>query len=189
MATEPEKLADYAHLMAPGPARPLLALAAPLIEDMGYQLIRIRMTGQEGGGSVVQIMADRSDALITIDDCEQISRALSALLDVEDPISGNYVLEVSSPGMARPLCRPVDFERWAGFEAKLELGRPVDGRKRFRGRVDGFENGEARLEVELEGYDTPQTLGFRLADIAEARLVATDEMMEQSLKARGKAKK
>jgi ribosome maturation factor RimP len=110
------------------------------------------------------------------------------MLDVEDPISGNYTLEVSSPGMGRPLTRPHDFERWAGLEAKLELQRSVDGRRRFRGRVDGFEAGEARLQVALEGFETPQVLGFALADIAEVRLVPDDAALRQSLKA-GKTRK
>ena len=184
-----ERLNDVpnAHLMAPGAARPLLSLLVPVIADLGFHLVRARMTS-EGKQSILQIMAENDSGTIAIEDCEAISHAVSAMLDVEDPISGNYTLEVSSPGMGRPLTRPHDFERWAGLEAKLELQRSVDGRRRFRGRVDGFEAGEARLQVALEGFETPQVLGFALADIAEARLVPDDAALHQSLKA-GKTRK
>ena len=179
--------APNAHLMAPGAARPLLSLLVPVIADLGFHLVRARMTS-EGKQSILQIMAENDSGTIAIEDCEAISHALSAMLDAEDPISGNYTLEVSSPGMGRPLTRPHDFERWAGLEAKLELQRSVDGRRRFRGRVDGFEAGEARLQVALEGFETPQVLGFALADIAEVRLVPDDAALHQSLKA-GKTRK
>ena len=179
--------APNAHLMAPGAARPLLSLLVPVIADLGFHLVRARMTS-EGEQMILQIMAENDAGTIAIEDCEAISHAVSAVLDVEDPISGNYTLEVSSPGMGRPLTRPHDFERWAGLEAKLELQRSVDGRRRFRGRVDGFEAGEARLQVALEGFETPQVLGFALADIAEVRLVPDDAALRQSLKA-GKTRK
>ena len=184
-----ERLIDApnAHLVAPGAARPLLSLLEPVIADLGFHLVRARMTS-EGEQMILQIMAENDVGTIGIEDCEAISHAVSAILDVEDPISGNYTLEVSSPGMGRPLTRPHDFERWAGLEAKLELQRSVDGRRRFRGRVDGFEAGEARLQVELEGFEAPQVLGFALADIAEARLVPDDAALRQSLKA-GKTRK
>ena len=179
--------APNAHLMAPGAARPLLPLLVPVIADLGFHLVRARMTS-EGERMILQIMAENDAGTIAIEDCEAISHAVSAMLDVEDPISGNYTLEISSPGMGRPLTRPLDFERWAGLEAKLELQHSVDGRRRFRGLVDGFEDGEARLKVALDGYETPQVLGFALADIAEARLVPDDAALRKSLKA-GKARK
>ena len=179
--------APNAHLMAPGAARPLLSLLVPVIADLGFHLVRARMTS-EGEQMILQIMAENDAGTIAIEDCEVISHAVSAMLDVEDPISGNYTLEISSPGMGRPLTRPLDFERWAGLEAKIELHNSVDGRRRFRGLVDGFEDGEARLKVALDGYETPQVLGFALADIAEARLVPDDAALRQSLKA-GKARK
>ena len=137
---------------------------------------------------ILQIMAENDAGTIAIEDCEAISHAVSAMLDVEDPISGNYTLEISSPGMGRPLTRPLDFERWAGLEAKVELHNSVDGRRRFRGLVDGFEDGEARLKIALDDHENPQVLGFALADIAEARLVPDDAVLRQSLKA-GKARK
>ena len=179
--------APNAHLMAPGAARPLLPLLVPVIADLGFHLVRARMTS-EGERMILQIMAENDAGTIAIEDCEAISHAVSAMLDVEDPISGNYTLEISSPGIGRPLTRPLDFERWAGLEAKVELQNSVDGRRRFRGLIDGFEDGEARLQVALDGYETPQVLGFGLADIAEAQLVPDDMALRQSLKA-GKARK
>ena len=179
--------APNAHLMAPGAARPLLPLLVPVIADLGFHLVRARMTS-EGEHLILQIMAENDAGTIAIEDCEAISHAVSAMLDVEDPISGNYTLEISSPGMGRPLTRPLDFERWAGLEAKVELHNSVDGRRRFRGMVDGFEDGEARLKVALDDHENPQVLGFALVDIAEARLVPDDAVLRQSLKA-GKARK
>ena len=175
-----------AHLIAPGPARPFLELVQPLVEGLGFRLLRIRMTGDEGK-MVLQIMAENDDFGLTIDECEAISHAISDVLDVENPIAGAYALEVSSPGVARPLTRPVDFERWAGHEAKLGLKMAVDGQRRFRGMIEGFIDGEARLQVVLEGYEAPQILGFAMADIAEARLVPDEAELKASLKAaRGK---
>ena len=170
-----------AHLMAPGPAAPLLSLMVPVVQDSGLELLRIRITGQDGE-QVLQIMADRDEGMITVEDCERISRAISAVLDVEDPLKGQYILEVSSPGMARPLCRPKDFIRWAGFEAKLELSCAFDGRKRFRGVLSGYEDGEVLMDVPLDGHDETPTLGFKFEDISEARLVANDEMIADALK-------
>ena len=171
-----------AHLIAPGPARPFLELVQPLVEGLGFRLLRIRMTGDEGK-MVLQIMAENDDFGLTIEQCEAISHAVSDVLDVENPIAGAYALEVSSPGVARPLTRPVDFERWAGHEAKLGLKTAFDGQRRFRGMLDGFMDGEARLKVVLDGYEAPQILGFAMADIAEARLVPDEAELKASLKA------
>ncbi len=172
----------YAHLLAPGLARPLLEIVSPVIEDLGYELLRIRMTG-DNANTVLQVMAVALDDSMNVEGCEKISRSLSAVLDVEDPIRAAYVLEVSSPGMARPLCRPKDFANWSGLETKIEVKVPIDGQKRFRGRLRGFEDGEALLELVLEGFECPQILGFKVENIVEARLVANDEMIQASLKA------
>lgn len=173
---------DCAHLLAPGPARPLLDVVKPLVETLGFQLLRIRMTGEDGK-MILQVMAENGEGGLTIEQCETISHALSDVLDVENPIAGAYALEVSSPGVARPLTRPVDFERWAGYEAKLGLKMAVEGQRRFRGLVEGFADGEARLQVKLEGYEEAQVLGFHMDDIAEARLVPDEAELKASLRA------
>ncbi|MCH1567799.1 MAG: ribosome maturation factor RimP [Alphaproteobacteria bacterium] len=170
------------HLMAPGPARPFLALLKPLVEGLGFQLLRIRMTGDDGK-MVLQVMAENDDFGLTIEQCETISHTISDVLDVENPIAGAYALEVSSPGVARPLTRPEDFEHWVGYEAKLAVQQPIDGQKRFRGAVEGFVDGEARLQVQLEGYDGPQILGFALDNVSEARLVPDETELKASLRA------
>ena len=145
-------------------------LLAPALDALGYAIVRVQFgTGRR---ATLQIMAERRDgAAMSVEDCAQLSRAASALLDVEDPITGAYDLEVSSPGIDRPLTRLHDFERFAGFEAKLETGRPIAGRKRFRGRLLGLAEGAVRLK---EG-DTEHALP--LADIAKAKLVLTDELL------------
>ena len=171
-----------AHLLAPGPARPYLDLVQPLIEGLGFQLLRIRMTGDDGK-MVLQIMAENDEHGLTIEQCETISHAVSDMLDVENPIAGAYALEVSSPGVARPLTRAVDFERWAGYEAKLGVKQAIEGQRRFRGLVEGFADGEARLQVSLEGFSEPQILGFALENIAEARLVPDETELKASLRA------
>jgi ribosome maturation factor RimP len=145
-------------------------ITAPL-EAMGYELVRVQFQGKTH--PTLQIMAERADgAGMTVDDCAEISRSLSALLDVEDPIQGGYVLEVSSPGIDRPLTRPKDFQAWAGFEAKLETLVAVDGRKRFRGRLLGLEQDSVRIAL-----DTGEAL-VPLADMKSAKLVLTDELID-----------
>lgn len=161
-----------------GLAARISELAEPVIEELGMRLVRVKISAQ--GGTNVQIMADRPGGAITVDDCALISRRLSPVLDASDPIPGGYVLEVSSPGIARLLVRPSDFEDWAGFEAKIELTQMIDGRRRFRGVVDGYENGEVRLRVDLDGYDEPQVIGLPVAWIGEAKLVMTESLLERA---------
>src|SRR5919112_4232717 len=120
-----------------GVAARVAAIAEPVIQDLGFRLVRVKVSGQ--GGCTVQIMAEREDGTMTVEDCETVSRALSPVFDLEDPVGRAYHLEISSPGMDRPLVRSQDFERWAGHEAKIEMAVPVDGRKRFRGVVRGVE--------------------------------------------------
>lgn len=159
-----------------GLAAEIVTLAEPVIEELGLRLVRVKISAQ--GGTIVQIMADRPSGAISVDDCASISRRLSPLLDAHDPIPGGYTLEVSSPGIDRPLVRPSDFEDWAGFEAKIELKELVDGRRRFRGILEGYEDGEARLRIELKDYDEPQIVGLPVALIGEAKLVMTDSLLK-----------
>jgi ribosome maturation factor RimP len=169
-----------------GLASDLAALVEPVLVSLGFRLVRIEVSGRDG--KTVQIMAERPDGSITIDDCEAISRAVSPLLDVQDIVSDAYRLEISSPGIDRPLVRPSDFVDWAGSEAKIELNAPIDGRKRFRGRIEGFENGEALIEVDL-GEEGLKVIGLAVELIASARLVLTDELIREALsraKAQGK---
>lgn len=163
-----------------GIAADVAALARPVLEELGFDLVRIRVMGQDG--TTVQIMIDAAEGTISVDDCAEVSRRLSPLLDAHDPMPGGYFLEVSSPGMARPLVRPRDFVTWAGHEARIELKELVDGRRRFRGVIEGFEDGEARLSVDLEGFDAPQVIGLPVDLIEEARLSIDDAALKQALK-------
>jgi ribosome maturation factor RimP len=163
-----------------GLAQRVVVLAEPVLEDLGYRLVRARVVGQ--GRCTVQIMAERPDGTLNIDDCERISRALSPVLDVDDPMPGEYLLEVSSPGVDRPLVRPEDFERWAGHEARFEMTERLGGRRRFRGVLEGFEDGEVRLLFEAEPGTEPVVIGLPFDHIAEARLVMSDRLIRESLK-------
>lgn len=159
----------------------LRELLDPTVSDMGFVLVRIRFQGGDERRTL-QIMAERGDGTMDVGSCAKLSRALSAVLDVEDPISGAYDLEVSSPGIDRPLARLSDFERYAGMEAKLEAKGLIEGRKRFRGILEGVEEGEVLLRLEIDG--TEQVLGFRPDMISTAKIVITDEMMAEAAKAR-----
>ena len=162
-----------------GLAGAIAALVEPVLEDLGFRLVRVHVSG--GDVKTLQIMAERPDGSITVDDCESISRQLSPVLDVHDPVPGAYRLEISSPGIDRPLVRPTDFETWSGHEAKIELTELVDGRRRFRGRLEGFEDGEVRIEVDLK--DVGRTvLGVPVNLIGEAKLVLTDELVREALR-------
>jgi len=170
--------ANTRFLRETGLAGAIVELVEPVLIDMGFRLVRLSITGREG--QTVQIMAERPDGTITIDECEQISRQVSAVLDVHDVISAAYRLEISSPGIDRPLVRLQDFEDWAGYEAKVELSQPVDGRKRFRGKLEGFEGDEVRIECDLDQIGRT-VLGFPASLISEARLVLTDELIREAL--------
>lgn len=160
------------------------AVVEPVLRDLGYRLVRVRISGQNG--CTVQIMAERPDGSMSVDDCEAVSRAVSPALDVDDPMDRAYHLEVSSPGIDRPLVRESDFVRWAGHEAKLETSVPVHGRKRFRGIVVGVEDGAVVIERQDAKADEESRVAIPLRDIGEARLVLTDELIRESLR-RGKA--
>jgi ribosome maturation factor RimP len=162
-----------------GLAADVAALAEPVLIDMGFRLVRVAISGRDG--VTVQIMAERPDGTITVQECAEISRNLSPVLDAHDPISGQYTLEISSPGIDRPLVRPSDLEDWAGYEAKVELKEAISGRKRFRGVLEGVEDGEVRLEVQLDQVGL-QVIGLPIGMIAEARLVLTDDLVREALR-------
>ncbi len=165
----------------------LAARVASLVEASltasGFRLVRVKVSGE--AGCTVQIMAERPDGSMTVEDCEAVSRLVSPILDVEDPIGRAYRLEISSPGIDRPLARRTDFSRWAGHRAKIELSLPLAGRKRFNGVLLGVEGEDTRLRRLDAREDEEVEVLLPLADIAEARLVLTDELIRESLR-RGK---
>ncbi len=156
--------------------RRLAEIVRPTIEDMGFELVRIRLQG--GKNPLLQVMAERPEGGIEVDECAEISTALSAVLDVEDPILDAYTLEVGSPGIDRPLTRLKDFDTYEGYEAKLETHELIDGRKRFKGVLAGIDGSEVLINVE-EG-----TIGLQFDWLADAKLVLTDELIKEMLKAR-----
>jgi len=154
--------------------RRLAEIVTPTIEGLGFELVRIRLMG--GLSKTLQIMADRPDGGIDVEDCGKISTAVSAALDVEDPITEAYTLEVSSPGIDRPLTRLKDFELWADYEARIETSEMIDGRKRFKGMLRGTEGDEVLIEIE-EG-----TIGLKFDWLADAKLILTDELISEMLR-------
>jgi ribosome maturation factor RimP len=179
---------DARRIVEDGLALRIATLVEPSVESMGYRLVRIRVSGQ--AGMTVQIMAERPDGTMSIDDCEALSRQLSPVLDVEDPVGRPYRLEISSPGIDRPLVRIADFDRWAGYTAKVEMRIPVEGRKRFRGRIVGSRDEAAVLVLDDKADDTEIEAVLAVADMADARLVLTDDLIAESLrraKAAGRA--
>ena len=154
----------------------LADIVTPIIEGLGFELVRLRLMG--GKTATLQIMAERPEGGIEVDDCAAISTAVSAVLDVEDPIEDNYTLEVSSPGIDRPLTRLKDFEAWQGYVAKIETTELIDGRKRFKGEVAGTEGDEVLIDID-EG-----TIGLKFDWLAEAKLVLTDDLIREMLRQR-----
>ncbi|MEL7343233.1 MAG: ribosome maturation factor RimP [Pseudomonadota bacterium] len=158
----------------------LAEVVTPVIEDLGFELVRLRLMG--GETKTLQIMADRASGGIEVDDCAAISTAVSATLDVEDPIEDNYTLEVSSPGIDRPLTRLKDFDVWDGHEAKIETFEQIDSRRRFKGALQGTEGDEVLIEIEDHGK--PLTIGLKFEWLSDAKLVLTDELIRDVLRAR-----
>jgi ribosome maturation factor RimP len=154
----------------------IAAMVEPTLIGLGYRLVRVHVTGRDG--CTVQIMAERPDGTFTIEDCEAASRAVSPAIDVEDPIKGGYRLELSSPGIDRPLVRLSDFERAKGDEAKIEMNAMIDGRKRFRGEIAGVEEEFALIR----GKDTDQTFRLAIPEMMEAKLVLTDALIKKTMK-------
>jgi len=156
--------------------RRIAEIITPVVEDMGFEIVRVRlMSGKE---SILQIMVQRPDGQIEVDECGQVSTALSAVLDVEDPILDVYTLEVSSPGIDRPLTRMKDFDQWEGFEAKIETDELIDGRRRFKGQLAGTEGDEVLITI------TEGTIGLKFEWLSDAKLVLTDELIRDVLRGR-----
>ncbi|GEP02011.1 ribosome maturation factor RimP [Methylobacterium oxalidis] len=182
MAESPEKRLVSESGIA---ARVVQVVEGP-VEGLGFRIVRVKVSS--ANGCTVQIMAERPDGTMSVEDCEAVSRALSPILDLDDPVGRPYHLEISSPGIDRPLVRASDFARWAGYEAKLELAVPLDGRKRFRGIIGAPSPDGATVPVDLpdvkEGL--PSRYEIPLRNLAEAHLVLTDELIRESLR-RGSA--
>ncbi len=160
--------------------RRITEIISPVVESMGFEIVRVRLMG--GNTPTLQIMAQRPDGTIEVDDCAEISTTVSAVLDVEDPILDAYTLEVSSPGIDRPLTRLKDFERWEGYVAKIETTELIDGRRRFKGVLQGVEGNEVLVEIDVNGE--PTTIGLHYDWLAEAKLVLTDALIRDVLKGR-----
>ncbi len=160
--------------------RRIAEIVGPVIEDLGFELVRVRlMTGKE---STLQIMAQKPDGTIEVDDCGEISTAVSAVLDVEDPIVEAYTLEVSSPGIDRPLTRLKDFDQWAGYVAKIETTELIDGRRRFKGTLAGTEGDEVLITLDDQAEEI--TIGLKFDWLSDAKLVLTDELIREVLRGR-----
>ena len=158
--------------------RRLADIVSPVIEGMGFELVRIRLMG--GNTRTLQIMAEKPEGGIEVDDCGEISIAVSAVLDVEDPVEENYILEVSSPGIDRPLTRLKDFEVWKGWEARIETSELVDGRRRFKGTLGGVEGEEVLIQIEEAGE--PVVIGLHFDWLADAKLILTDDLISEMLR-------
>ena len=183
-SVDTDLLAEPRLVVEPGVAARVSAVAGPVLQGMGYRLVRIKISGESG--CTVQIMAERPDGSMQIEDCEAISRALSPVLDVADPIERAYRLEISSPGIDRPLVRRSDFERYAGHLVKIEMAVAHQGRKRFRGTLGGVEGDAVRLHRDDARAGEDADVALVMEDIADARLVLTDELIAESMR-RGKA--
>ena len=157
----------------------LAELLNPILEDLGFEMVRVRLSN--GNPSTLQIMADRLDGQIGVDELAEINTSVGTILDVEDPIPENYTLEISSPGIDRPLTRKKDFDSFQGFEAKVETTELIDGRRRFRGVLAGLNNDEVLINLE-EG-----TIGLKFTWLSDARLVLSDDLIKKMLKKNTKA--
>lgn len=173
MSAEPRLISET------GLAARVAAMIEPSIEGLGFRLVRVKVTAQNG--CTVQIMAERPDGTMGVDECEAVSRAISPLFDVEDPIAGEYNLEISSPGIDRPLVRATDFIRWSGHDAKIEMAVPFNGRKRYRGIVEGVDGDHAIVRNPDAPADEDPIWRIPIADMHEARLVLTDALIDVAL--------
>jgi len=182
-AVEAVGIAEPRLIIEPGLAARVAAIVEPVLEQLNFRLVRVRVSGMDG--CTVQIMAERPDGSMSIEDCELVSRALSPVLDVADPIERAYRLEISSPGLDRPLVRRSDFERYAGNDVKIEMAVAIDGRRRFRGTLLGVDGEKARVRRADAASGEDEDVLLSIEEMAEAKLVLTNELIVQSLK-RGK---
>jgi ribosome maturation factor RimP len=157
-------------------------LVTPVVQAQGYRLVRLRLMG--GKRKTLQILAERPDGQMDVEDCAKLSRAISEVLEAADPLAEEYVLEVSSPGIDRPLTAAEDFARFAGHDARVELARGIDGRKRFKGLLIGLEGDDVVMDVTMPDTNEIRRVKFPISDVAEAKLVLTDRLIQESLKAR-----
>ena len=185
MSDEPDLLDEPRLSDESGVALTISRIADPVLRDLGFRLVRVKLSAQEG--MTLQIMAERPDGTMDVAGCEQITDALSPVLDVEDPVKGEYRLEISSPGIDRPLVRASDFRRAVGFEAKVELKGLIEGRRRFRGRIDSFDDQGTTPAVSLTRFDAkpgePEVVRLPLSEVVDGRLVLTDDLIRETLRA------
>jgi len=172
--------AEARLIVEPGVAARVARIAEPVLEGLGYRLVRVRISGLDG--CTVQIMAERPDGSMSVEDCEAASRALSPVLDVEDPIERAYRLEISSPGIDRPLVRRSDFERYAGHAVKIEMAVAIEGRRRFRGTLVGAQDDAARVRRDDVKEGEQAEVLLPIEDMTEAKLVLTDDLVTAALK-------
>ncbi|HZL61012.1 MAG TPA: ribosome maturation factor RimP [Pseudolabrys sp.] len=188
VATAAQNETEPRLIVEPGVSARVATIAEPVIEQLGYRLVRVKVSAADG--CTVQIMVERPDGTMVVEDCETVSRALSPVLDMADPIDKAYRLEVSSPGIDRPLVRKSDFDRYAGHLVKIETEIPIDGRKRFRGLLIGTEGEAARIRQDDKKDDTEAggaaEILLPIEEMSEAKLVLTDELVTEALR-RGKA--
>jgi ribosome maturation factor RimP len=175
-----ETATDDRLIRETGVAARVAHIVGPVLDGLGFRLVRVKVTAQNG--CTVQIMAERPDGTMNVEDCETASKAISPVLDVEDPVERAYYLEMSSPGIDRPLVRLEDFTRWAGHTAKIDMEELIYGRKKFRGTLLGLDGANARLERDdvKEGED--KIVLLPVANMGEARLVLTDALIEETLR-------
>jgi len=186
-SVDTDLLAEPRLVVEPGMAARVSAVAGPVLQGMGYRLVRIKISGESG--CTVQIMAERPDGSMTVEDCETISRALSPVLDANDPMEKAYRLEISSPGIDRPLVRKSDFERYVGHLVKIEMELPFNGRKRFRGHLSGTADNAARLTRDEVPEGEEADVLLPIEDMSDARLVLTDDLVTQALRREKAAKR
>ena len=177
---EPETLHEPRLIQDSGLAARVANIVEPVLEGLGLRLVRVRVSAS--AGCTVQIMTERADGTMSIDDCELASRTLSPVLDVADPIEKAYRLEISSPGIDRPLVRKSDFERHVGHEVRVEMAVPIEGRKRFRGRLDGVEGEAAKLHRDDAAEGEAADVVLPIEQMSEAKLVLTDELVTEALR-------